>query len=146
MSICRSRFDMNINNTKIFPTVTPCPEQQPLRYIRYDVNGAERGDNDPYDAAGNEEPIQEEGKWLIDGKNFHLIGGPSSQTFLRRYVRKICPTTLRQFVVGKWVAPPKPIFRDIGMPMKKGPLFANTNNKISKSQQYAKYATGRYKR
>ena len=146
MANCKNRFDMTFNNKKIFPTVVSCPEQLPLQYKRYNANGVERGDNDPYDVLGNEEPWQEEGKWLIDGKNFHLLGGPSSQTFLRRYVRKLCPTTLRTFVVGKWVPSPIPIFRDLGMPMKRGPLFSNTTDNMTKNKQYAKYATGRYNR
>ena len=119
MSICRNRFDMNINNTKIFPTVTPCLEQIPLQFKRLNglgqdwdaadaANLAAGGDgNSAYSPTSLIEPIEKEGKWLIDGKNYHLIGGPSSQTFIRRYVRKLCPTTLRQFVVGNGLHPKK---------------------------------------
>lgn len=158
MANCKNRFDVTINNTKIFPPQVSCPEVLPLQYKRLNGLGndwdaadaanlaAGEDGNTPYSAVSLTEPIEKEGKWLIDGKNYNLIGGPSSQTFLRRYVRKLCPTTLRQFVVGKWVPPPKPIFRDIGMPMKRGPLFTNTTNKTTKKQQYAKYATGRYNR
>jgi len=159
MANCNNRFDMTINNTKIFPTVVPCLEQQPLEFKR--LNGAgndwdaadaanlaqpDGNGNTPYSPTSLTEPIEKEGKWLIDDKNYHLIGGPSSQTFLRRYVRKLCPTTLRTFIVGKWVAPPKPIFRDLGMPMKKGPLFSNTTDSMTKNKQYAKYASARYNR
>tara|TARA_Y100001970_G_C14248251_1_gene869850 strand:+ start:3298 stop:3771 length:474 start_codon:yes stop_codon:yes gene_type:complete len=157
MANCNNRFDMTINNKKIFPTVVPCLEQQPLEYKRIREDGSDWDAADalseaagqgpaPWGTSSTTEPWDKEGKWLIDDKNYHLVGGPSSQTFLRRYVRKLCPTTLRQFVVGKWVPPKNPIFRDIGMPMKKGPLFSNTTNNMTKNKQYAKYATGRYNR
>lgn len=158
MANCKNRFDMTINNTKIFPSQVSCPEVLPLQYIRLNGLGQDwdaadaanleaGGDgNTAYSPTSLTEPIEKEGKWLINDKNYHLVGGPSSKTFLRRYVRKICPTTLRTFIVGKWVEPPKPIFRDLGMPMKKGPLFSNTKYNMTKNKQYAKYSSGRYNR
>ena len=73
MANCNNRFDMTINNTKIFPPVVPCLDQKPLEFKRYREDGSDWDAADAADlAAGGDgntpwgpnsltEPLEKEG-------------------------------------------------------------------------------------
>ena len=78
-----NRFNFSPSNFSLFPKNTYCPQSTPVTFTP-----------DPTGTA-----IDDEGKWLIGDINYTATGGPSVQTFLRRYVRKQCPITFQVVVV-----------------------------------------------
>lgn len=119
-NICQiNKFNFSPTNFSLFPKNTFCPASQPVVFTP-----------DPADTA-----IDDEGKWLINDINHTATGGPSTQTFLRRYVRKQCPRTFQIVVVPKWTLPKNPIYRDNSMGLNRGQLFTNTAYKLKKSEK-----------
>ncbi len=135
---CNDRFNFSPSNFSLFPPrrnsngdIVVCPPIEPLQF----------------ELQNNITNPNLEGKWLVGDNNFNLTGGPSSLTFLRRYVRKICPENGKVFVIGKWVFPPKPIYRDVSMPKKTtGQLFQQTANKLTKTQKLKYISSRRFNR
>ena len=125
-----NRFNFSRSNFSLFPKNTFCPESTPIVFIP-----------DPENTA-----IDDEGKYLIDGINYTTTGGPSNQTFLRRYVRRQCPDTFNIVVLPKWVLPKNPIYRDNSMGLNRGQLFTNTAYKLTKSQKVNLLSNRRFNR
>ena len=125
-----NRFNFSSSNFSLFPQNSSCLENTPVVFTQ--------------DAAGT--AIDDEGKWLVGGNTFTTTGGPSNQTFRRRYVRKQCPVTFNIVVIPKWVLPKNPIFRDNSMGLKRGQLFTNTAYKLTKSQKVNMLSNKRFNR
>tara|TARA_X000000368_G_C23004422_1_gene700471 strand:- start:88 stop:492 length:405 start_codon:yes stop_codon:yes gene_type:complete len=125
-----NRFNFSSSNFSLFPENSACLENTPVVFTQ-DLSGVE---------------IDDEGRWMIGGKNYTTTGGPSNQTFQRRYVRKQCPVTFNIVVIPKWVLPKKPIFRDNSMGLKRGQLFTNTAYKLKKSEKMKMLSSKRFNR
>ena len=125
-----NRFNFLSSNFSLFPKNTPCLENTKLVFTP--------------DAPATE--IFNEGKWQFGDINYTASGGPSNQTFLRRYVRRQCPETFKIVVIPKWVLPKKSIYRDNSMGLKRGQLFENTAYKLTKSQKINMLSNKRFNR
>jgi hypothetical protein len=125
-----NRFNFSSSNFSLFPKNTQCLENTALVFTP--------------DASATE--LNDEGKWLFGDINYSVSGGPSSKTFLRRYVRRQCPETFKIVVIPKWVLPKNPIYRDNSMGLKRGQLFTNTAYKLTKSQKVNMLSNKRFNR
>lgn len=125
-----NRFNFSSSNFSLFPKKSSCIDNTPVIFIQDAVNT----------------PIDDEGNWMFGNINYTTTGGPSNQTFVRRYVRKQCPITFNVVVIPKWILPEKPIFRDNSMGLNRGQLFTNTAYKLTKSEKVNMLSNKRFNR
>ena len=125
-----NRFNFSPSNFSLFPKNTPCTVSTPTVFIEDAVDT----------------PIDDEGKWMINGKNYSASGGVAVQTFMRRYVRRQCPNSFKIVVLPKWILPKNPIYRDNSEGNNRGQLFKNTAYKLTKSEKMKMLSSKRFNR
>ena len=128
MSLCFNfpygRFNNGSTNFKIFPkTLSECSPKPGPQYV-----------------------LDPNGKWLINGQNYTLVGR-SSEVFREKIVQELCPGTTNEFIsVTKWIPLDKPLYKDIGAKEKRGNIFANTAYKMTRAERLSFLSNNRINR